>query len=351
MGRTLWIVTRKHPPSVGGMEALSYHLVDAMCRLRPVTVVSFGGGRIGLGWFLPYAAGRVVAGLVSRQIVALHLGDPALGFLAIVARRFGVPVMATVHGLDITWPNRLYQAYLRRFFIGRCDRYVCISTYVRDLLRVRGVPEEAIEVIPVGIAAPPPCGETLAVEGDPVIAYVGRLVPRKGVAWFVREVMPEVCRRFARLILVVAGAGPERATIAAAAHAAGIESRVRMVGRMPESAKWSLYARCDVVVMPNVPIAGDVEGFGLVALEASSMGKPVVASDLEGLRDSVVNEVNGWRFPAENAAAWIAGLTDVLGDREVLASTGRRAREFANQFDWQAIGGRYAALVDRIATK
>ena len=349
--RNVWVVSRKHPPSVGGMESLSFHLAQALRRARPTTVVAFGGSKLGLVWFLPYALGRVLVGLVSKRISALYLGDPALAVLGALARRFGVPVLVTVHGLDIEWPSHLYQAYLSRFFLEQCDVYVCISAHVRRRLQALGVRENLIEVIPVGIALPPPEFEALPIEGDPVIAYVGRLVVRKGAAWFIREVMPALCLRFPELVLVVAGEGPEDQAITDAVRAAGIQSHLRMMGKVPEPAKWALYDRCDLVVMPNISVGGDVEGFGLVALEASAMGKPVAASELEGLCDSVVPGTNGWHLPAGNAAAWIEGLTAILRDRSALTLVGRQACAFACQFDWRIIGERHVSLVARFGAK
>jgi phosphatidylinositol alpha-1,6-mannosyltransferase len=101
--------------------------------------------------------------------------------------------------------------------------------------------------------------------------------------------------------------------------------------------------------MPNVRVAGDAEGFGLVALEASAIGKPVAAADLEGLRDAVTPGENGWRFAAGNAQAWIDGLSIALRDRAALAALGSRARVYAQRFDWNTIGESYAAIASRIA--
>jgi phosphatidyl-myo-inositol dimannoside synthase len=347
--RTLWIVTRKHPPSIGGMEELSYRVARALALKRTVTLVKWGGSQRALVWFVPYALVRVLWALMRRRISVLLIGDPVLGACGALARRFGVPVIATVHGLDITWPNPLYQAYLRRCFFGCCDVYVCISAYVRDLVRARGIPDAAIEVVPVGIAPPPAASKAFSADGDPLLAYVGRLVPRKGIAWFVREVMPKLCEHFPKLVLVAAGEGPEHAAIVAAARHAGVVSHVRLLGAVSEATKWALYRRCDIVVMPNVRVAGDAEGFGLVALEASAIGKPVAAADLEGLRDAVTPGENGWRFAAGNAQAWIDGLSIALRDRAALAALGSRARVYAQRFDWNTIGESYAAIASRIA--
>jgi len=176
-------------------------------------------------------------------------------------------------------------------------------------------------------------------------------VHRKGVAWFVTAVLPALIERFPRLVFVVAGAGPEQEAVAAAARSAGVASRVRALGSVSNATKQSLYARCDLVVMPNVPVPGDVEGFGLVALEASAAGKPVAAADIEGLRDAVAIGENGWRFAPGNATAWIEGLTAALHDRATLTTIGTRARAFAARFDWDIVGERYAAIAARLAAR
>ena len=349
--RTLWVVTRKHPPAVGGMEELSYRITSALRTREPVTLVKLGGGQAALVWFVPYALFRVLVGAVRHRISALMVGDPVLAVVGALAHRLGVPVATVVHGLDITWPNRTYQAYLRAFFFGRCDLYVCISTHVRDLVRARRVVDSQIEVVPPGVAAAPATDAAWGLDFDPLLLFVGRLVRRKGVAWLVSAVLPALAERFPRLGLVVAGHGPEHGAIVEAARAAGIAPRVRNLGPVSDAAKWSLYARCDLVVMPNVKVEGDVEGFGLVALEASAAGKPVAAADLEGLRDAVEPGQNGWRFAPENAQAWIDGLTALLSDRSGLSAMGERARAFAARFDWDIVGDRYAAIAARLGSQ
>ena len=348
--RTLWVITRKHPPSVGGMEELSYRVTCALAERRAITVIKWGGSQAALVWFLPYALLRVCCGLIRRRISVLLVGDPVLAIAGAVAHRFGVPVMTVVHGLDIAWPNPLYQAYLRAFFFGRCSVYVCISSYVSDLVRARHIPESAIEVVPVGIS-PQPAASPAEFEAEPLLLFVGRLVQRKGVAWFVRAVLPALVERFPRLGFVVAGVGPERDALAEAARRAGVASRVHVLGAVSHETKSMLYARCDLVVMPNLTIEGDVEGFGLVALEASAAGKPVAAADIEGLRDAVETGRNGWRFPSGDAAAWIDGLTAALDDRKALVALGAEARTFATRFGWDIIGERYAAIAARLASQ
>lgn len=343
----LWIVTRKHPPAVGGMEELSFQTARQLARRRPVRLISWGHSQRWLPLFAAYATLRLLGGLLRRRVSILLLGDPVLAVLGWLSSAFGVPVICVVHGLDLTWRNSAYQAYLRTFFWRRIDGFICISRHTAELVRRRGVTDARIFVVPVGVAAPSQIAPA-QLDGDPVLLFVGRLVARKGAAWFVREVLPELLRAHPQLRLVLVGDGPERRAIEVAARDSVASGRVTIAGGVDDRTKWSLYARCDAVVVPNVSIDGDVEGFGIVAIEAGAAGKPVFAADLEGLRDAVTDDVNGWRLPPQDAGAWRAALLLRLKDRRQLVAQGDAAREHvARNYDWESIGARYAAIVDR----
>jgi phosphatidylinositol alpha-1,6-mannosyltransferase len=347
----LWIVTRKHPPAVGGMEELSYQTARQLARVRTIRLLSWGHSQIWLPLFAIYAGLRLMAGLLGRRVEVLLLGDPVLAVLGWLAARFGVPVVCVVHGLDLTWRSALYQAYLRRFFWGRMDGFICISRYTADLVRAGGAPTQRVFVVPVGVTVPRQM-RPAALDGDPVLLFIGRLVARKGAAWFVSEVLPGLARTFPGARLCIVGEGPERRRIDAAAKQQGVTKHVVLAGAVDEDTKWSLLARCDAAVVPNVPVDGDVEGFGIVALEAAAAGKPVFVADLEGLRDAVTDGVNGWRLPPGNAAAWLDGLTSRLRDRELLRRQGEKARlHVTRNFDWESIGERYAAIIDGISPR
>jgi phosphatidylinositol alpha-1,6-mannosyltransferase len=346
----LWIVTRKHPPAIGGMEELSFRVAQQLARRRPLTLLKWGGGQAWLPFFFAWAALRVLAALVARRVTLLLLGDPVLSVLGAIARPFGVPVLCVVHGLDVTWRNAAYQAYLRALFWGRMDAYVCISESTAGVVRARAVGEDRVFVVPVGVVVRAPPAAHGEAGGGPRLVFVGRLVPRKGAAWFVREVLPALVRTFPSLRLTIVGEGPERGAIERAARERGVFGSIAFAGAASDEVKWSLLAECDAVVVPNVPVVGDVEGFGIVAIEAGASGKPVFAADLEGLREAVADGVSGWRLPPGDAKAWTHAMIGRLDDRAALAAQGAVAREHvARHFDWDAIGERYAEIVARFA--
>ena len=348
-GPSIWIVTRKHPPSIGGMERLSFEVARRLARERPVTLVRWGWTQAALPLFVAWAACRLAVGLRRRRVKALLIGDPLLCALGRLAERRGVPVVVVAHGLDLTWPPALYQSYLRRFLRGPRRRFVAISRHVHDLLVARGIAPSDIETIPVGIDASRPASPPVDHAAAPTLLFIGRLVARKGAVWLAERVMPALVERCPGVRLVVIGDGPMRGALLRAA--ARLPSAIEWIGAVDEPEKWRRLAACDAVVMPNIPRAGDVEGFGIVALEAGAAARPVFAADLEGLRDAVIAGCNGWRLPAGDVDAWCAALADALADRARLRDDGRRARECVlEHFAWDAIARRYAALLDRVAT-
>ena len=345
-----WLLTRKHPPSVGGMQLLSFELVQGLKAIRPAQVLAWGRGQWGLPLFFIYAFARLVPALVRGRVSVLHLGDPVLAALAWLPRLFRVPVAVTVHGLDISFPSPIYQAYLRLCFWGRMQAYVCISRHVRDRVLAAGMADEQVVVIPLGVgelevAGPEPQLQEVLDTQSPVLLSLGRLVERKGLHWFLREVAPGFFSRHPNARLLIAGEGPIRAALEAEIARAGLDANVLLLGAVSESRKAWLLQRCDLVVMPNIEVAGDAEGFGLVALEAGRAGRWVLVSDLEGLRDAVAQDCNGERLPAADAQAWSEALDRDCADLPALRERGSQARDYVQrQFSWAAMAARYDRL-------
>src|SRR5581483_6906442 len=247
-------------PRIGGMEVLSYQLTQEMARRGPIRLITWGRSQRLLPFFFAYAMLRLCAGLLLGRISVLHLGDPVLAPLGWLAKRFGVPVAVTVHGLDVTFPRRVYQALLKTFALG-FDAYICISREAQEQAAARGVPKEKLHVIPVGISAPALTPEELQrawvqtglpiPATAPVILTVGRLVPRKGVAWFVAEVCPRLMAHDSSVHYVIAGQGPDYQRVRAAVARHGLGDHVHVLGQVTESQKWALYHRCQMCAMPN----------------------------------------------------------------------------------------------------
>lgn len=295
---------------------------------------------------------RVEAVLFSSMTTAL----PALA-VADRIRRQGATVSAICHGLDVTEPNLVYQAAVRRtlssldavFPVSRATGRACID---------RGIEAARVKVVPNGIhlerydkiwrekqSGPRRTPLDLPVDAFLCVS-VGRQVKRKGFSWFVREVMP---RLPPNVHYWLAGSGPEAEDLRCAARAQGLEGRVRVLGLVDEATLESLYTRADLFVMPNISVPGDMEGFGVVMLEAGACGVPTLAADLEGIADVITPGENGHLVPSENAEAFASRVRQLQADPAALTALSIRSAALVREkFAWPSVVESYRQALEAV---
>lgn len=326
-------VTRKFPPSTGGMQLLASQLHAALREHGDSRLVALGRSQRHLCWFLPWAATRVTGLVLTRRARRVVCGDPVM-LLALlpVILLLRVPTAVIVHGLDLTWSARGYQRVLE-WVLRRVDRVVAISDATKEVALGLGIGEERLRVLNPGLPMPAADHnrsertrtgllEQLDLHSDAfILVTVGRLVARKGVGWFIRHVMPTLPTE---AVYVVVGAGPELETIRSDVRKAGLEDRVRLLGRVDPETRDRLLTTADVFVMPNVPVPDDMEGFGLVAVEAAMAGCLVVASRLEGIRDAVTEGATGYLCTPGKPEEFIDRIKELMADRDGLRETASR---------------------------
>lgn len=332
-------LTRRFPPSIGGMETLAAAVWRSFTAARPTAVlIAHRGSNRGLLWWVPFAWLRITWMALRGRVDLVLAGDaPMFAVVEPVLRLTRVRRATMILGLDVTHENVLY----RRLVLGplrRAPQVIAISSATRDEAIKAGVPAERTSVLRLGVEAPAMTPEdrrrareelvrTLHLgPTDVVLVTVGRLVRRKGSRWFVEHVLPDLP---ATTHYVVAGDGPERSAIAEAADSVGMGERVHFLGVVSDDAREMLMRGCDLFVQPNIPVPGDMEGFGLVTIEAATRGAVVVASDLEGLKDAVVPDESGYLVPAGDDRAWIEAVSQLIGDRDALGDIGWRFRRAA----------------------
>ncbi|MHB8494832.1 MAG: glycosyltransferase [Casimicrobiaceae bacterium] len=343
-----WFITRKYPPAVGGMERLAYEVTTRLAKRRRLTVVAPASRAGVLPGFFITSTFRLLVGCIKGEVSLLHLGDPVLAPLAGIARVFGVPTTVTIHGLDVAYRQPMYRLW-RRLFLRGFEAYVCISEVARAAAIAASLPAERLHVIGIGVDVPNSASNPVVRESD-LLLFVGRLVPRKGLAWFVREVLPRIAARRPRLRLAILGDGPERVAIVSVAAAVGVADRLIWLGMLDNSAKADWFARAAICVMPNVVIDDDLEGFGIVALEAAAAGCALLAADLQGLREAVADGQSGRLVPPEDRDAWVAALAEWLDDEAARTAAGARGRRYvARCRGWTGIIDAYEALFVQIA--
>ena len=340
-------ISRAYPPVIGGIEKQNYEIGKALTAVTRTDIIANTRGKWLLPLFLPYALLRTL--LTIRNYDAVLLGDGVLGILGYLLKHAtSKPVVCIVHGLDLTYGNKLYQKLWLKVFLPRMDRLIAVGNASIRQGMLRGLPESKFVFIPNGVApaaTPVPCPRSeleallhRKIHG-PVILTLGRLVKRKGVAWFIDNV---VTRLDANITYIVAGEGREQSAILHAIQANRLQDRVLYAGRVSDWEKELLFCAADIFVQPNIKVAGDMEGFGLVVLEAATHDLVVIASRLEGLQDAIVDGKNGYLVESGDAGAYQARIESVLRDSNARAAFGARARDFViAHYNWPLIAGRY----------
>ena len=348
-------IARSFPPGRGGMENFAYWLADSMGKQAEVFVIANRGGRWFLPTFLPYALSRSLFLVRSKRIQAVHLADGLLAPLGyLLSKASGVSVTCSVHGLDLTYENRLYQALVLRA-LSRMNGLVANSAATKEVVGRRIDVSMPTHVVSPGVnRSPKPDRELLGKFAHAaglygkkrVILSVGRLVERKGVAWFVEHVLPRLPED---VLYVVIGEGRQRSTINVAASFSCVASRVRMIGEVSDDILAAAYRSADVMVMPNIPVRGDMEGFGLVALEAAAAGLPVVASRIEGITDAIQNGRNGILVEAGDVEEYSRALMRLLAmpGRDLVSLGETYARYTLENYSWVSTAERYLEIISR----
>ena len=325
-------LTRKFPPAVGGMEVLAEHVWVSIRERFPGArlIANRGGNRMLPLWWLA-SLPRAAFALASRRARFVLTGD-ALAYALFRPLLAGarVPHATMVMGLDVTYQHPLYRALVHRA-LRRAPRVIAISEATARAAIDAGVSPRRVSVIRLGLPAPSlerrdkaEAGRrlrtTLGIGPDTVIALtVGRLVLRKGVLWFVRNVMPHLP---SSVIYVVAGDGPIAPQVRDAVAELGLAPRVRLLGQVDDSVREDLLRGANLFVQPNVRVRGDMEGFGLVVLEAAMRGTLTIASGIEGILDAVIDGRTGILLPAEDADAWTQRVSSLVSDVPALRELG-----------------------------
>lgn len=301
------------------------------------------------------AAGSVAAARVARQgrFDVVHAFWPLPhGLLGLAAKRAaGVPLVSTFFGVELSW-LRSQLGPLRpvvRWIATGSDAVTAISSHTAAELRAVA-PEVRARVIPFGAAAPaaeqtPP---RRRAPGEPMrLLFVGRLVQRKGV----RVLLEAMAGSEAGDRLVIVGDGPLREPLARMAMEMGISDRVELTGPItaPELAR--RLAEADALVLPAIrDDKGDVEGLGVVLIEALAAGRPVIASRSGGIVDIVRDGETGLLVPPSDSEALAAAIARYRDDPALAAELARRGAEHVRrEFSWDGIVERLEALYREMA--
>jgi phosphatidyl-myo-inositol dimannoside synthase len=349
--KKILFIARNYPPNVGGMETLNYELANELKKIYNLHLIYNSGHRYSIAFLIK----ALFKSMFAKEKLVL-LSDPLLSFCIPILKIQGKTVLVKVNGLDIIGKNFLYQLIIPRL-TRMADKVLCNSNATKNECIKRGIITTDVVVIPPGIYEDKYyspfinnkklnniLNNKLATQNNKVILSIGRLVKRKGQYWFIDNIFPLLPQN---IIYIIAGDGSEMTKIKEYINKHNLENRIYMLGRISENIKKQLLNTCDLFIMPNIPVAGDIEGFGIAALEASSCGIPLIASDLEGLKDVVKNGVNGYLIEPENCKAYLNIINQLFFHNKLKTNTKEIRKYISDNFSWSEIIQRYKTVCDK----
>jgi phosphatidylinositol alpha-1,6-mannosyltransferase len=372
VSRTL-VVTNDFPPRQGGIQTYVHAL---LVRQPPDSVVVFAPAWEGAADHdakLPFPVIRHRTSLIlptreiRRRLVALAreyhcdrawFGAAApLALLAPALRASGIQrIVATTHGHETGWVRLPGARQLLRRLASGVDVVTYITEFTRTVLEPVLAEVTALRHLPPGVdvtAFHPgvdgtPVRQRLGLAaGQPVVMCVSRLVRRKGQDVLIRA-WPLVRARFPEAALVLLGSGPDEGHLKAIVDRVGARG-VCFVGGVSGAELPAYYAACDVFAMPcRTRRAGlDVEGLGMVYLEAAACARPVIAGTSGGAPEAVQHRRTGMVVGNPRSPASVAGsILELLEDRERASAMGLAGRAWVEaEWSWDSLAARWRELL------
>jgi phosphatidylinositol alpha-1,6-mannosyltransferase len=371
--RTL-IVTNDYPPRQGGIQSFVHALAT---RLPAGMVTVYAPKWKGAAEFdarQPFPVIRHPTSLmlpvpaVSRRAAAIareHECDTVLfgaaaplGLITPVLRRSGVTrAVALTHGHEAGWAALPGARTLLRRIGDEVDTITYLGEYFRTRLARALSPKAAQNLtrlapgVDVKAFCPGAGGtavrERLGLNGVPVVVCVSRMVPRKGQDTLIRA-WPKVRADVGGAVLLLVGDGPYRADLERLAGKLDVATAVRFTGPVPQADLPSYYDAGDVFAMPCRTRRGglDVEGLGIVYLEASATGLPVIGGDSGGAPDAILDGETGYVVPGDDTDALSMRIAELLSDPAKAAAMGEKGLAWVNrEWRWELAAARLEALL------
>ena len=376
-------LTYKYPPEIGGMQKQCYELVKGISNQHQVIVISpkKGESKVRFFWRLRSEVKKMLNS--NRDIDIIHLNDAVMGVFCLWLQKYtSIPIVVTVHGLDITFPNLIYQKYLVPRF-NMYTKVVAVSKHTANQCIIRGIRSNKVAIVNNGVDAEVAdmsidrlvyakvTKRLHAVHSNKkIILTLGRAVKRKGNSWFIKDVLPHLSddvvyvmvgpidteNRASKLlrkltpnvirqqIELFSGSASDSFEIQRLLMQKEVAKKAIHLGKLPFVEIVALMDMASLFVMPNINVTGDMEGFGLVALEAGMRNLTVVAAETEGIVDAIHHGKNGFLIPSADSRKWQCTISELLIDNRNIDS-----RDYNSwHFSWQKMVDGYIRVFQNI---
>lgn len=362
----LLILTPDYPPAPGGIQVVSERLAAGLegFETRVLALDMPGAAQFDRersvatrrvrGTRLPRGARLALLNAVAVREALLFRPDATLSMhlvlspaAAAVKRILGVPSAQYFHAEEIGARRRL-----AAFAAAQADVAIAVSRYTASLVRDVAGGRASIDIVPNGVDLPPDAAPAPA--DRPTVLTIARIQERyKGHDMLVRA-LPLVRAKIPQVQWVVIGDGSLRAGVEQLARSYAVTDSIRFLGTVSDERRNSWLRRAHLLAMPSRLPAGGLagEGFGIVYTEAAAYGKPVVAGNVGGAIDAVLDGITGLLVDPLDPLAIAQAITTLLLDPQMAHRLGAAGRERARELEWPIIARRVQALLlELLATR
>ena len=286
------------------------------------------------------------------EIIHAHWIFPQ-GFIASLMKIFfGIPVVVTAHGSDISGLQHYFFMVAKRFTLRESSRVTVVSSELREKIIQEILPVH-VDVIPMGVSSnifsPGNRDEVIKekydIQGN-VILYVGRLSEKKGVHYLI-DAMSLILNEFPDSKLLIVGNGEFEAELQKRVQNFGLQNNIVFVGGLPNEQLPVYYASVDIFVSPSLE-----EGLGLTFVEAAMSGCLLIGTDVGGIRDIIEDCQTGFLVPEKDSIAIAEKIIYAWNNPDEIKTIVTQARENCiSKFDWHVISQQYTNLLIETASK
>lgn len=271
---------------------------------------------------------------------------------------YNIPMITYVHGSELRILHKKKTTrLLQKYVLQNSDLVIANSTFTFDLLKPYRLDNEKSLVVNLGadLSKFYPINSDFSARASMGISQnafmlltISHLVPRKGHDMVIRA-LPAILHQHPNTVYVIAGQGPNEENLRQLAIELKVDNNVHFAGFVQEAQLNPLMNACDLFIMPNRDEDGDVEGFGIVFIEANACGKPVIAGRSGGAVDAVVDGETGYLVDPLNSDEIALRILQLIKKPDLRARMGDAGyKRSTEEFNWDAVTSRIYSRIESV---
>jgi glycosyltransferase involved in cell wall biosynthesis len=299
---------------------------------------------------IAYIAVGLFAAIRSRvkpKLVIAHTGYAPIVIGFILSKILGVPFVPVMHGSDIRTVGRTsWLKYIQKMILEKASRILCVSEDIRRIL----VEEYMIDIGKTQIISNGYDDVLLSYpvkkidSKNPKLVFVGYLRWEKDPL-LALKVVNRIREKYNNVHLTIFGDGDMRERIELSIDELDIRSHVHLMGSKPHNEVIEMVSKSDIFILTSRH-----EGKPLALIEAMALAKPIVATNIDGVRELIVHEQNGMLVPVQDPEAMAMKIENLLRDQEMAEALGKQARQRVTNMSWKHIARMYNDLINKVTS-